>query len=106
LRYLTERPLEHAQTMSDDPKAWVNRPMYATWPGRLVFLVFLVLSDLGRTLYPEIRIDSQVLALPQRGGGRAEIIEPGIAVPLSDTHGQFDGSDGLIGDVWHVQDVQ
>jgi hypothetical protein len=40
------------------------------------------------------------LPLPQRGGGgRAERIEPSIAVPLPDTHGQFDVSDGPIGDV-------
>jgi hypothetical protein len=39
--------------MSDDQKSWANRPLYATWPGRLIFVLALALPDVAKTLYPE-----------------------------------------------------
>jgi hypothetical protein len=42
--------------MTDDPRPWAGKPMYASWPGRILWLVFLVLPDLFRTFYPDVAV--------------------------------------------------
>ena len=44
--------------MTDDPRPWARKPMYASWPGRILWLVFLVLPDLFRTFYPDVAVTS------------------------------------------------
>jgi hypothetical protein len=38
--------------MSENPKHWTAKPMYASWPGRIFWLALLVLPDVFRTFYP------------------------------------------------------
>jgi hypothetical protein len=43
--------------MDSESKRWIDRPMYATWPGRILFLLVLVVPDILKTVAPGLWIE-------------------------------------------------
>jgi hypothetical protein len=47
---------EAGTEMTDNPRSWTDQPLYASWPGRILWLFLLVFPDLLRSFYPDLAL--------------------------------------------------